>query len=484
MCELTQFMVRMRTFFLIFNLYFYTEEKNERLLMEKNGKILIVDDNEDVLFALNALLYPYVEKIKVITDPARIERFIDDFQPDVILLDMNFQRDTVSGKEGFFWLEKILKIDAQAIVVLMTAYADTEKAVRAIKAGATDFISKPWENEKLLVTVLSGLKLRKSQKQVDSLKTQMQALNTADAVFEIIGESEPMQRVFSLVEKLSDTDANILILGENGTGKDLIARAIYHNSPRAKNVFVTLDLGSVSESLFESELFGYERGAFTDAKKEKPGRMEIASGGTLFLDEIGNLSLPMQAKMLTAIEKKCITRLGSTKNIDIDVRFISATNADIYTAVDNGEFRQDLLYRINTIEIHIPPLRERGNDIILLAEHFLERYAHKYRKDIQKISQEAKRKLLAYQWYGNVRELQNTVERAVILSSGKVLKPEDFVLSVNDNRRSKEIENLNLEEIEREAIERALKLSSGNLNKAADMLGISRFALYRKINKK
>ncbi|MFV0417483.1 MAG: sigma-54-dependent transcriptional regulator [Dysgonomonas sp.] len=452
--------------------------------MDNKGKILIVDDNEDVLFALNALLYPHVEKIKVTTMPEKIEKFIEDFQPDIILLDMNFQRDTVSGKEGFFWLDRILKADPQAVVILMTAYADTDKAVQAIKAGATDFISKPWENEKLLATILSGLKLKESHKQIDSLKSQMQALNAPDTMNEIIGESEAMQKVFALIEKLSDTDANILILGENGTGKDLIAKAIYHNSPRAKNVFVSIDLGSVSESLFEGELFGYEKGAFTDAKKEKPGRMEVASGGTLFLDEIANLSLPMQAKILTAIEKKSITRLGSTKNIDIDVRFVCATNADIYQAVEDGDFRQDLLYRINTIEIHIPPLRERDNDIILLAEYFLNRYAHKYKKDISKLSSDVKRKLSSYSWPGNVRELQNTVERAVILSSGKALKTDDFILTSTESRKQKNNEVLNLEEIEREAIEKALKLSNGNLNKAADMLGISRFALYRKINKK
>lgn len=452
--------------------------------MESKRKILIVDDNEDVLFALNALLYPHVEKIKVTTTPEKIEKFIEDFQPDVILLDMNFQRDTVSGNEGFFWLDKILKADPQAVVILMTAYADTEKAVQAIKAGATDFISKPWENEKLLATVLSGLKLKESHKQIDNLKTQVQILNAPDYANEIIGESDAMQQVFNLIEKLSDTDANILILGKNGTGKDLIAKAIYHSSPRAKDVFVSIDLGSVSESLFEGELFGYEKGAFTDAKKEKPGRMEIASGGTLFLDEIANLSLPMQAKMLTAIEKKTITRLGSTKNINIDVRFICATNADIYQAVENGDFRQDLLYRINTIEIHIPPLRERGNDIILLAEYFVNKYAHKYKKEISKLSLDVKRKLASYSWPGNVRELQNTIERAIILSSGKVLKTDDFILSSTENRKYKSSENLNLEDIERDTIEKALKLSCGNMNKAADILGISRFALYRKINKK
>lgn len=451
--------------------------------MDNKGKILIVDDNEDVLFALNALLYPYVEKIKVITTPDKIEKFIDEFQPDLILLDMNFQRDTVSGKEGFYWLDKILKTDPQAVVILMTAYADTEKAVQAIKSGATDFISKPWENEKMVATISSGLKLKESRKQYHNLQNQFDALKSPKIDNEIIGESDAMQKVFEMIDKLADTDANILVLGENGTGKDIMAKTIYQQSPRSNDIFISIDLGSISESLFEAELFGYEKGAFTDAKKSKPGRMEVASGGTLFLDEIGNLSLPMQAKILTAIEKKSITRLGSTKDIAIDVRFISATNANIYQAVANGTFRQDLLYRINTIELHIPPLRERGNDIVLLAEYFLSKYAHKYKKDIQRLSLEVKRKLLSYNWPGNVRELQNIVERAVVLSSGKALKADDFILTTNAVQKMNQEENFNLEKLEKETIEKALIVSNGNLNKAAEMLGISRYALYRKLDK-
>lgn len=450
--------------------------------MDKRGKILIVDDNEDVLFALNALLSSYTEKIKVITNPENIEKFIDNFQPDIIMLDMNFQKDVISGNEGFFWLEKILKNDPNAVVILMTAYADTDKAVQAIKAGATDFIPKPWEKEKLLATINSALRLKESQNEVSVLKNKMSLLS-ADMPNDIIGESEPMQNIFSMIEKLSGTDANILLLGENGTGKDLIARTIHHTSPRSKEVFISIDLGSISESLFESELFGYEKGAFTDAKKEKQGRMEIASGGTLFLDEIGNLSLPMQAKMLTAIEKRYISRLGSTKNIPIDVRLISATNINIYQEVEEGNFRQDLLYRINTIELHIPPLRERGNDVILLANFFLDKFNHKYKKDVNGLSQDAKRKLNSYGWPGNVRELQNAVERAVILSSGKMLKADDFILTSNESKRVKN-ETLNLELLEQEAIEKAIQRSNGNLNKAAEILGISRFALYRKMNKK
>ena len=455
---------------------------SRRINMEKQGKILIIDDNEDVLFALNVLLTPYVESIRVSTKPEKIESFMQSYRPDIILLDMNFRQDVSSGQEGFFWLNNILQTDPQAIVVLMTAYSDTEKAVQAIKAGAIDFIPKPWEKEKLLATLSSALKLKTSRLEVDKLKTQMAVLNTVETSYEIIGQSEPMQEIYKLVEKLSDTDANVLILGENGTGKDLVARAIYHHSPRVNKVFVGIDLGSIPDSLFESELFGYEKGAFTDAKKEKPGRMEAASSGTLFLDEIGNLSLPMQAKMLTAIEKKYITRLGSKHNTPIDVRIICATNADIYAEVEAGNFRRDLLYRINTIELHIPPLRERGNDILLLTDHFLEKYALKYKKEIRNIAPDARKKLQHYSWPGNVRELQNLVERAVILCPGNILRAEDFVIQ-QATLSSKTKQSLNLETVERETIERAIDICSGNLNKAAELLGITRFALYRRMKK-
>ena len=396
--------------------------------VNKLGKILIVDDNEDVLFALNLLLEPYTEKIKVATTPDRIEHFMTTFQPDLILLDMNFSRDAISGQEGFESLKQILKIDPQAIVIFMTAYADTDKAVRAIKAGATDFIPKPWEKEKLLATLTSGMRLRHSQREVNILKEQVELLS-------------------------------------------------------GQNSFVTIDLGSIPEQLFESELFGFEKGAFTDAKKSKAGRMEVATNGTLFLDEIGNLSLPMQSKLLTAIEKRQINRLGSTQTVPIDVRLICATNADIRQLVDEGNFRQDLLYRINTIEIHIPPLRERGNDIILLAEYFLQRYARKYKKDMRGLTREAKNKLLKYAWPGNVRELQHTIERAVILGDGSLLKPENFLFHASPKQRKEEEMILNLEQLERQTIEKAMKLSEGNISRAAEYLGITRFALYRKLEK-
>ena len=452
--------------------------------MNKLGKILIVDDNEDVLFALNLLLEPYTEKIKVATTPDRIEYFMTTFHPDLILLDMNFSRDAISGQEGFESLKQILQIDPQAIVIFMTAYADTDKAVRAIKAGATDFIPKPWEKDKLLATLTSGMRLRQSQQEVSILKEQVEVLsgqNTSEN--DIIGESSVMQEVFTTINKLSNTDANILILGENGTGKDVIARLIYRCSPRYGKPFVTIDLGSIPEQLFESELFGFEKGAFTDAKKSKAGRMEVATNGTLFLDEIGNLSLPMQSKLLTAIEKRQISRLGSTQTVPIDVRLICATNADIRQMVEDGNFRQDLLYRINTIEIHIPPLRERGNDIILLADHFLDRYTRKYKKEIHGLTREAKNKLLKYAWPGNVRELQHTIERAVILGDGSMLKPENFLFHTTSKQKKEEEVVLNLEQLERQAIEKALRISNGNISRAAEYLGITRFALYRKLEK-
>ena len=431
--------------------------------MENRGKILIIDDNEDVLFALNLLLEPYVEKVKVTTQPARIEFFMTTFQPDVILLDMNFRRDAISGQEGF---------------------ADTYKAVRAIKAGAIDFIPKPWEKEKLLATLSSAIKLRDSRKEIKQLKEQVVALSGQDeTVPNMIGHSEAMQNVFDTIRKLSDTDANILILGENGTGKDLVARSLRHYSPRRESPFITIDLGSIPETLFESELFGYEKGAFTDARKAKAGRMEVASGGTLFLDEIGNLSLPMQSKLLTAIEKRQISRLGTTSTLPIDVRLISATNVNIHRMVEEGNFRQDLLYRINTIEIHIPPLRDRGEDVLLLADYFLQRYIHKYKKEINGLSREAKQKLMRYHWPGNVRELQHAIERAVILSDSSLLKPANFMLQPQPEKKVDTDEILNLEQLERHAIERAMKRSEGNLSRAAEYLGITRYSLYRKLEK-
>ena len=443
---------------------------------------MIVDDNEDILFALNLLLQTHVEKVKVTTKPERIEHFMETFEPDVILLDMNFNKDADSGQEGLQWLQKIKQINSDMVVIFITAYAEMQLAVEAIKMGATDFIPKPWEREKLLATIVSAVELSHKRKEVSNLKQKVAALESNRAFTEIIGESKQILSLFETVDKLKDTDANILILGENGTGKDLFANLIYQTSLRATKPFVCIDLGTIPEQLFESELFGHEKGAFTDAKVEKPGRFEIAVGGTLFLDEIGNLSHPMQSKLLSAIEKQQIIRLGSTRHVPINVRLICATNADIHELVAAGEFRQDLLYRINTIELHIPPLRDRKGDIELLANHFLDRYKKKYKKDIKNISTSAIKKLNEYPWPGNVRELQHAIERAVILSSGFTLSPDDFILKPATAHRHKEM-NLNLEHLEMNAIEIALKKSEGNMNQAAEMLGISRFTLYRKIEK-
>lgn len=455
--------------------------------MEKS-KILIVDDNEDVLFALNLLLKPRVEAVRVATKTDRVEHFMKTFDPDVILLDMNFTRDAVSGQEGMECLEQILRIDSDAVVVFMTAYSDTDKAVRAIKAGATDFISKPWENDKMLGTIKSAVELRRSRREVKTLKEKVAMLSqsTTEEVPNLIGESVAMERVKQMIERVAETDANVLILGENGTGKDVVARMLKLLSKRRDNPLVAIDLGSVPEQLFESELFGYEKGAFTGATVPKAGRMEVASGGTLFLDEIGNLSLATQAKLLMALERKEITRVGGTKTKKIDVRLISATNAKIMQMVAEGTFRQDLLYRINTVEIHIPPLRERGEDVLLLADFFLAKYAKKYDKQIRGIGRDAKLMLMKYDWPGNVRELQHAVERAVIMADSSVLKPYNFMLQpATQPTQDAETEGLpmNLDKLERDAIERAMKRADGNISRAAELLGITRYSLYRKLNK-
>lgn len=455
--------------------------------MEKS-KILIVDDNEDVLFALNLLLKTRVEAVRVATKPEKVEHFMKTFDPDVILLDMNFTRDAVSGQEGMDCLEQILRLDSDAVVVFMTAYSDTDKAVRAIKAGATDFIAKPWENDKMLMTLKSAVELRRSRREVKSLKEKVELLvqSTKEEVPDLIGESVAMRKLKDMLERIALTDANVLILGENGTGKDVVARILKLLSPRRDDPFVAIDLGSVPEQLFESELFGYEKGAFTGANVSKPGRMEVASGGTLFLDEIGNLSLTMQAKLLTALESKNITRVGGTKSKKIDVRLISATNARLGQMVAEGTFRQDLLYRVNTVEVHIPPLRERGEDVLLLADFFLAKFAKKYGKQIRGIGREAKMMLMKYDWPGNVRELQHAVERAVIMADSSVLKPCNFMLQpVEQPVQEFDTDGLtmNLEELERDAIERAMRRADGNISRAAELLGITRYTLYRKLNK-
>ena len=451
----------------------------------RQGKILVIDDNKDILFTLKMLLRPLAESISTCSDPTEINRLASRNRYDVILLDMNFTADAVSGKEGFYWMERIREISPETVIILITAYSDTEKAVRAIKAGATDFIPKPWQNEKMLATVSSALELSFSRTTVKELKEQKSALTNINVSrTEIIGESPAIRTILETIDKLKETDANILLSGENGTGKDLVASMLHRKSPRNNEPFITIDLGSIPDELFESELFGYEKGAFTDALKDKPGRFEIASGGTLFLNEIGNLPLLLQAKLLTVIEQQKFCRLGSTKEKRIDVRLVSATNTDLYQAVQAGTFRQDLLYRLNTIEIRIPPLRERGNDLILLSDYFLKLYGKKYQKEISGISREALQLLKQYNWPGNIRELQHAIERAVILSEHSRLQYDDFMLRTTENKQGKAAkENYNLEEMEKETIRTVLHRCSGNLTQASELLGITRTSLYRRLEK-
>lgn len=443
-----------------------------------------MDDNQDVLIALNSQLSSHCSQVKVAMTPERAIDLCRKIQPDVVLMDMNFSRDAVSGEEGFVLLKELLRIDNTLPVVMMTAYSDEAKAVRAIKSGAVDFLPKPWKAEQLLGMLVSATRLRRAESQVSQLKTQVKALVGADAVPmpEIVGESESMRQMLELAEQVGQTDANVLILGENGTGKDVLARYLYHASSRRGRPFVSIDLGSLPESLFEGELFGHERGAFTGAVEAKAGRLEAAAGGTLFLDEIGNLKPEMQAKLLTCIEKRQFSRLGSTRVNSIDVRFVCATNTDIHRAVEEGRFRQDLLYRINTIELCIPPLRERISDIPLLARHFAMKFARKYGKDVDGLSAECVKHLKEYGWPGNVRELQHAVERAVILARNPVLKSGDFPLGTH--QRQKDInEVLDLETVERQTIIRAMERSGNNVSRAANLLGVSRFVLYRKLEK-
>ncbi len=452
----------------------------------KTGRVLAVDDNEDILFAIRLLLKQHVELIKTTHDPSEIPELMKNEDYDVILLDMNFTKDAISGQEGFDWLHRILEIDPDAVVVFITAYGDAEKAVKAIKSGATDFVLKPWQNEKLIATVSASVQLKRSRMEASGLKMKQKEISKVlDQPFQdFIGISPEMQEVFTTIQKVAKTDANVLVLGENGTGKELVARALYRNSPRKDEVFISVDLGSISETLFESELFGHVKGAFTDAIKEKTGRFEIASGGTLFLDEIGNLSPPMQAKLLTVIERKEVIKVGANKPVNIDIRLICATNNNIHKMVADESFRQDLLYRVNTVEIHLPPLRERTGDIPILANHFLKIYNKKYKKNVSRISNEAINKLNQYRWPGNVRELQHAIERALIMSDSSILQADDFILSTQHKKSDElEIQTYNLDEIERSVIIKVMKQNQGNISQAAADLGLTRTSLYRRMEK-
>lgn len=437
-------------------------------------KILIVDDDVDVLSAAKLLLKRNFEKVEIEKNPEKIPFLLNNYTFDLILLDMNFMRDVNTGKEGFEWLDKILDLNPKQKVILFTAYGDVEMAVRAIKSGATDFVLKPWENDKLLATILTALG------KADEPDEEQAA---DDWKSDIIGNSEAMQKVFDTIERVAQTDANILILGENGTGKDLIAKAIHKLSKRADKAYVQADLGAVSETLFESELFGHKKGAFTDAKEDRIGRFEEANGGTIFLDEIGNIPMTLQSKLLTVIQNRTVTQVGSNKQKNIDVRLISATNEPIYDRVNERSFRQDLLFRINTIEIHLPPLRDRENDIVLIAEHFLNVYKKKYNRKITGVSAALAKKMMHYPWPGNVRELQHAIERAVIMTQNTSLMPEDFFIGNNQQQSTTFEETFQLEEMEKQLVIKTMKKFSGNITEAAKEMGISRQALYRRIEK-
>ena len=453
----------------------------------KSGKILVVDDNEDILGAARLLLKGHAALVQTEKDPARLPVLMKEETYDVILLDMNFAKGATGGDEGFAWLRRVLAADPLAVVILITAYGDVGMAVRAIKEGATDFILKPWQNEKLLATLASALSLRASRVEASSLRQRQSHLSAdLDRPFsDFLGKSAAMLDVFATIDKVARTDASILVLGENGTGKELAAREIHRRSLRHREVFVGVDMGAIPETLFESELFGHVKGAFTDAREDRAGRFETASGGTLFLDEIGNLSLPLQAKILTALENRQVVRVGSNRPAAIDVRLICATNRPVHQMVAENRFRQDLLYRINTIEVRVPPLRERREDIPLLAEHFLSAYCHKYGRPLKTAGPAALLKLGVYAWPGNVRELQHAVERAVIMSEAAVLEPGDFLLGDTESApaAAPTAAATSLEDIERRHVERTLNKHGGNVSKAARELGISRAALYRRLEK-
>lgn len=430
--------------------------------------ILIVDDDVHILHAAHLFLKRHFEKVDLEKDPSQLPYLMNNKHYDLILLDMNFNRNINTGVEGFHWLDFILDKNPKQKVILFTAYGDVEMAVRAIKNGASDFLLKPWENDKMLATFLSALDVKENVVEVKS---------------NIIGQCEEMQKIIQLAKQVAPTDANLLILGENGTGKDLLAKEIHGYSLRANKAFVHADLGAINESLFESELFGHTKGAFTDAKEDRKGRLQEADGGTLFLDEIGNIPLTLQTKLLFALQNKKYIKVGTNKEQSFDTRIICATNEDIYKKVEEKTFRQDLLYRINTIELRLPALRDRGNDIILLARHFFYFYNNKYNRKLTGLTSGLEKRLLAYHWPGNIRELQHVIERAVILSSGTMLREEAFDTFQAQREASIELSSYQIEEMEKQMIIKMLKKYNGNITEAAKELGITRQALYRRIEK-
>jgi DNA-binding NtrC family response regulator len=452
-------------------------------MVKSTARILIVDDNVELLMGLKMFLAPHVDEIVTLKNPNQILSTLQGSPFDLMLLDMNFSAGVNSGNEGLYWLKRILETDPMVSVVLITGYGDVELAVKALKDGATDFILKSWDEEKILSSVLNALKLRDSNKEIKVLQNKQQHLKAQVTTHEemCLTRSKSMQKVFETVGKVAKTDANILIMGENGTGKEVIAREIHRQSDRSKELFVTVDLGALSETLFESELFGYKKGAFTDAKEDKPGHLEIASGGTLFMDEIGNLTHPLQAKLLSVIQNRELIPLGSTRKISVNFRLISATNRPLVKMAEESTFREDLLYRINTILIELPPLRERKEDIPQLAVFFLKKYCKKYLKSCSSISDKALEKLLQHGWPGNIRELKHCIEKAVILSDNDTLDEEDFLF--NTYKSIKPSNNLNLQDNEKQVIQLAIEKYKANLSHAAKALGINRSTLYEKIKR-
>lgn len=449
-----------------------------------DAKVLVIDDNKSVLSALEILLQFEYKNVQTISNPNQISSFPQLEEIDIILLDMNFSAGVNTGNEGLFWLKEIKKRSPNTSVIMMTAYGAVDLAVRALKEGASDFVLKPWNNERLLTTVKSAYELRQSKQEINKLKKKEHNLKRVineDKNY-IIGNSKALTSVLNLVRKVAKTDVNVLITGENGTGKELIARELHRLSSRKDEVFIGVDMGSIAENLFESELFGHMKGSFTDAKEDRAGKFEAAHQGSLFLDEIGNVSLQTQAKLLSAIQNKSIVRVGSNKSISVDIRLICATNCNLEQMVADGLFREDLLYRINTIHIEVPPLRERKGDITVLADFFLKKFANKYDKPGLRINNIAQEKLENYPWPGNIRELQHTMERAVILSEGNVLKPTDFLLHAKPSQSFSDGPKT-LDEMEFQMITRALEEHEGNYSAAADQLGVSRQTLYNKMKR-
>lgn len=453
--------------------------------MKKEGTIVVVDDNRSMLTAVEILLNGIFEKVVTLSSPNRLLSTLRETKTDVLLLDMNFSSGINSGNEGLYWLGEVKKAEPSIEVVLFTAYADIDLAVKAMQRGATDFVVKPWNNAKLVATLQAALSLKRSRseaKQLGDIKRSFSPEKSENNMF--WGTSPAMHRLRSIVEKVADTDANILITGENGTGKEMLAREIHQLSRRKDELIVTVDLGAIPETLFESELFGHIKGAFTDARTDRAGKFEAASNGSLFLDEIGNLPYHQQAKLLSAIQSRSIVRVGSNTPIPVNIRLISATNRDLNQMVTAGEFREDLLYRINTIHIEIPPLAQRIEDIVPLAGIFLSRYAAKYNKKCNTFDPSAQEKLLSHTWSGNIRELQHTIEKAVIMTDGELISADELLISRRETSPdSQSVTTSTLEEMEKSMIANTLQRHGGNLSAVAAQLGVTRQTLYNKIKK-